>query len=56
MGPVFDRHMFDIAEKAKQDFIGEPVKTDFVSAVHDAMAESMLTLILGMVGAIIIPL
>jgi hypothetical protein len=45
VGPIFQRYMFSLAAQA--DNAKEPVPIDLAHSVHNAMAESMLILIIG---------
>ncbi|KAF8904067.1 cytochrome P450 [Gymnopilus junonius] len=45
LGPIFQRHMFELAAKA--DDAKAPVPVELAHSVHEAMAQSMLLLIIG---------
>jgi len=45
VGPIFQKYMFSLAAQA--DNAKEPVPIELAHSVHNAMAESMLLLIIG---------
>ncbi|KAG6834492.1 hypothetical protein H0H93_009326, partial [Arthromyces matolae] len=45
LGPIFQRHMFDLVAQANN--ATTPVPVDLIHSIHIAMAESMLLLIIG---------
>ena len=47
VGHIFLEHMFKLVSSVPSNSGSNPVPVNFVDAVHDAMGESMLTLILG---------
>ncbi|KAJ6595831.1 cytochrome P450 [Mycena vulgaris] len=47
LAPVFDKHMFQLAARAENSKYEDGVPVELAHHVHDAMAESMLMLIIG---------